>query len=174
MSVAEAAKPKNNNLDDVKSLIKDNRTSTEVLREIMLFHDTKAKIIILDIVNRLNDLEKSRGDLLAMMYKKYSETVQIVIDCAAKLAPYEKPRLQAVEVKSTVEHRFVLRAPEQASNSNTWLQQVQSGTPIELKAYDHTENQIEQQASNNNEDDQEVTDLIEIDEQEEERNTNDF
>ena len=40
------------------------------------------------------------------------ENKERLIDVASKLAPYEHAKLQSVEVKAKVEHRFVVRAPQ--------------------------------------------------------------
>lgn len=90
----------------------------------MHFHQTVAKEIIIEIVMALKAQGSIRGDLIALMYKKYSECTEIVIKCAEKLAPYESAKLQSLEVKNTHEHRFVLRAPEQASSTGEWMKQV--------------------------------------------------
>lgn len=112
------------------------KSSVEIMREIMVFNHVKAKNIILDILMELKK-ENRRGDLIAMMYKKYTEVNTLVIDCAAKLAPYEKPRLQSIEVKSEVEHKFVLRAPTQLNSTGEWLSMVKANAPAQLQNFVH-------------------------------------
>lgn len=101
-----------------------SRHATKVLQEAMIFHDKKAKFIITQIIKLLKEDKKQRGDLMALMYKKFSEATAIAIDCANKLAPYESAKLSSIEVKTQIEHRFVLRAPSQAKNNEDWFSQI--------------------------------------------------
>ena len=116
------------------------QSATEVLRDIMVFYQTTAKEIMLEIIMKLKDDSSSRADLLAMMYRKWDETTEVVIRCAEKLAPYESPKKQSVEVNQSVEHRFVLRAPEPVKETSKWLEQVGTVKQLEI---DHILNQEE-------------------------------
>ena len=101
-----------------------SRQATKVLQEVMLFHDKKAKFIITQIIKALKEDKKQRGDLMALMYKKFAEATAISVDCANKLAPYQSAKLSSIEVKSQVEHRYVLRAPSQAKSNEDWFTQI--------------------------------------------------
>jgi len=120
-----------------------NSSAVDILREIMHFHQTNAKEIMLDIIMRLKASDKSRGDLLAMMYKKWSESTEIVIKCAEKLAPFESPKLQSLEVNNNHTIRYVLRAPEQAESTNAWIKQVGNGHIKELTLTNYTKEEQE-------------------------------
>lgn len=96
--------------------------AVDVLREVMTFHHEKAKDIILSIITLLKKEEKPRGDLLANMYKEYSRNTDLAVDCAAKLAPFESPKLQSMEVKNEMVHKFVMRVPAQSMSTDDWMQ----------------------------------------------------
>ena len=120
-----AAKPLNGSYNS--ELKPDLRKPRDVLRDLMLFYDTQAKDIIADIILRLKDeVSRGTGSELALMYKKFSECAQIAIDCASKLAPYEHPKLESIEVRKELTHRFVIRAPTVMPDPKEWLEKAQS------------------------------------------------
>ena len=51
-------------------------------------------------------------------------TLKELLRRASKLAPYTHPKLEAIEVKSEVEHRFVIRAPNQIASVDEWVKQT--------------------------------------------------
>ena len=104
----------------------DLRKPREVLRDLMNFYDKQAKDVIVEIISRLKECP-SRGTAseLAFMYKKFSECADIAIRCAEKLAPYEHPKLESIEVKKELTHRFVLRAPPATIDTKEWLTKAQ-------------------------------------------------
>ena len=104
----------------------DLRKPRDVLRDIMHFYDKQAKDIITDIILRLSEHStKGTASELALMYKKFTECTDIAIRCAEKLAPYEHPKLESIEVKKELTHRFVLRAPTPIIDVNEWLSKAQ-------------------------------------------------
>ena len=120
-----AAKPLNGSYSN--ELKPDLRKPRDVLRDLMLFYDTQAKDIIADIILRLKDeVSRGTGSELALMYKKFAECAQIAIDCASKLAPYEHPKLESIEVRKELTHRFVIRAPTVMPDPKEWLATAQS------------------------------------------------
>ncbi len=70
-----------------------------------------------------------RADLAAVMYKHMAEAKKMAIDCASKLAPYESPRLEAIEVKQKTVTKFVIESPTAIKDQSQWL----SNTQRELK-----------------------------------------
>lgn len=107
------------------------KKATEILYEKMVFYDKKAKELYLEIKKVLKTGDASqRGDILAQMTKYLSKANDICIDCASKLAPYQSPRLQSMEVKKNVTHRFVIQAPKPAVDSAQWLEEADK--PIAL------------------------------------------
>lgn len=100
-------------------------TAVATLRREMLFYRDQATTLCEKIMELLKE-QNSRGDLIAMMYKYCNEAKKMTIDCANKLAPYESPKLQAIEVKETSVTRFVIEAPTLATNPQSWLDNVKS------------------------------------------------
>lgn len=104
----------------------DSRKPRDVLRDTMHFYDKTAKDIITDIILRLKEENgRGTGSELAMMYKRFHECTDIAIRCAEKLAPYEHPKLESIEVKKELTHRFVLRAPPATIDTKEWLTTAQ-------------------------------------------------
>ncbi len=100
-------------------------SAVAVLRHEMIFYRDQAATLCEKIMELLKE-QNSRGDLIAMMYKYANEAKKMTIDCANKLAPYESPKLQAIEVKETRVTKFVIEAPTLATNPASWLENVKS------------------------------------------------
>lgn len=98
--------------------------AVDVLREVMLHHHNKAQDVIASIIVLLEDDPKPRGDFLTHMHKEYERARDIAVDCAAKLAAYESPKLQSMEVKQENVHRFVMHVPMQTPTKDEWMKQV--------------------------------------------------
>lgn len=119
----------NKNLSDKKA------RAVEVLEQQMNYYHFEAEGIIAQIILILKEDKKPRGDMLALMYKKFEQCAEKARECAAKLAPYQSPRLESIETKTEVEHRFVVRIPNKYENSQEWLTAAQE----ELKQIPQTE-----------------------------------
>lgn len=120
--------------------------AVEVLRDTMNFHHNQAQDVILGIIVLLKADPKSRGDLLTHMHKQYEKARDIAIDCAAKLAPFESPKLQSMEVKQETIHRFVVRSPTQALTTEDWMKNTgatraitKTEEPVELPQSDYAD-----------------------------------
>lgn len=96
----------------------------EVLYEEMIFFREKANKLGNEIAKIIKEGPKARGDILFQLYKIMLENKDKLIDVASKLAPYEHAKLQSVEVKAQVEHRFVVRAPEPIKDTSSWLKAI--------------------------------------------------
>lgn len=101
----------------------DPNSAVAVLRTQMLFYRDQAETLCEKIIETLK-ANNARGDLVAMMYKYANEAKKMAIDCANKLAPYESPKLQAIEVKNTTITKFVIEAPTLETNQDKWLTNV--------------------------------------------------
>jgi hypothetical protein len=100
--------------------IKVQRKAIDVLYEKMIYYNDKA----IPLHCRITELLTQTGanpSLIVQLYKKLHELNILVIDCASKLAPYQSAKLQTIEVKSKVEHKFVIAAPMPQKDSQTWL-----------------------------------------------------
>lgn len=57
---------------------------------------------------------------LKYWYNEMVKASERAIDCAHKLAPYEHAKLESMEVKQTIEHRMVMRAPTKIKSVEEW------------------------------------------------------
>lgn len=125
------------------------RAATQVLYEKMVFYDKRAVRLYSDIRKKLkqdaDNGEPSRGDIMAQMIKYMNAANDVCIECAAKLAPYQSPKLQSMEVNKKVTHRFVIQAPKQVESSQEWLSQAEGHKSIKLlNGTAHTPQDIEE------------------------------
>lgn len=110
-----------------------NITPKEVLYEQLLYYRDEAIKQGNRIAAILRGEEKLRGDLIFQLYKLQLKNREMLIEIATKLAPYIHPRLESVEVKGEMEHKFVIRAPLPIKDTKTWLAEV-GGNPEPLLA----------------------------------------
>jgi len=110
-------------------------TPRTVLYEELVFYREKANLLGNKISEILKGETKSRGDLLFQLYKLMLENKKMLIEVASKLAPYEHAKLESIEVKSTVEHRYVIRVPESNKNTQEWFTTIgrETKTPITIE-----------------------------------------
>ena len=45
-----------------------------------------------------------------------------MIECAKYLAPYQSPRLESIEHKGEIEHKYVIQAPKAIRDTSDWLE----------------------------------------------------
>lgn len=102
----------------------------DVLYKKMNFYDGRAMELASQIYKHLKEDDKVRGDKCADMFKAMMRFNDIVIECAAKLAPYQSSKLESVEIKKTVEHRYVIAAPKLIDNSKDWLSAVNADAKL--------------------------------------------
>jgi hypothetical protein len=100
----------------------DKRKPRDVLRDMMLFYDGQFKDIVADVILKLRE-EPSKTNVsdIAAMVKAFHEAAKMALDCATKLAPYEHPKLESIEVRKELTHRFVIRAPTVMPDRVEWL-----------------------------------------------------
>lgn len=104
---------------------KYKRKATEVLYDKMMFYHNKADQIAKFIISVIESGKIARGDLLAQIHKDMHRFNDIAIECASKLAPYQSPKLESVEVKQKITHRFVVAAPKPIANTQNWLAEIE-------------------------------------------------
>ena len=113
------------------------RKATEILYDKMMFYHKKADDIAKFLISVIESGKMARGDLLAQIHKDMHRFNDIVIECASKLAPYQDAKLQNIEIKQKVTHRFVVVAPRPIANTDSWLEEVEqsklNGKSIEHK-----------------------------------------
>lgn len=93
--------------------------ATDVLYKTMVAYDKEHK----SILNYLIDQVKESNNNLAQLKQLYilmNKAGEVAIDCAHKLAPYQSPKLESIEVRNQVEHKFVIRAPAKFKSVEEW------------------------------------------------------
>lgn len=98
--------------------------AVDILYENMVFYNHKASELIVQIMEIINTGKIARGDLLVQLTKMQNKYKELAIDCAGKLAPYQTPRLESVEVKKTTVHRFVIKAPNVITDTSKWFKAI--------------------------------------------------
>lgn len=114
------AKKKRKNNKVISSITQDVK-ATDMLYLKMTTYNTKAKDILQNLINITKSSDKAdyaRIKPLLQMMRSYDD---IVIDCAHKLAPYQTPKLESVELRQKVEHRFVMQVPTPIKSAEDWM-----------------------------------------------------
>ena len=106
------------------SKVETTRKAKDVLYEKMIFWHTKGAKLLKSIEEEIRLKGKSDAKLLLGAMKMLKDADDLAIHCAEKLAPYQDAKLQSVEVKQKIEHRFVIRAPAQMQDASKWLEQT--------------------------------------------------
>lgn len=117
----------NNVMTEIAELEVSNQSSLaiEVLKECMLFYRDQAPSMISQIITLLKK-QNTRSDLLQMMRRLQAENSESIVYAAAKLAPYENPKLNSVQAKINIQENFTIREPSLADNPTIWLQNVKT------------------------------------------------
>ena|SRR6185436_12880668 len=95
-------------------------SAVQTLRQEMIYFRDQAAVLLDTIIAELKK-EPVRHDLIAQMVKYKMESKKMAVDCAAKLAPYEAPRLESVEIKQKTVTKYVIEAPSIMKDPNQWL-----------------------------------------------------
>jgi hypothetical protein len=111
------------------ALVDQNQEEPELTpRDVLRHHMIEAHITSVEIRELL--IQKLRSDKVATpteilrIVTKYGDSVERAIETASKLAPYEHPKLEAIEVKSEVEHKYVIQAPGQMASVDEWAKRT--------------------------------------------------
>ena len=97
------------------------KKAIQVLYEKMDYYDNKAKRLIVEALKLVQAASPPKAELAALLIKKFRECDDIVIECAKYLAPYQSPRLESIEHKGEIEHKYVIQAPRAIKNTSDWL-----------------------------------------------------
>jgi len=114
---------------NLRDSIRSKYKATDVLYDKMVFYHEKAEKIALFLIKVVEQNNISRGDLLVALHKDMNQFNNIAIECASKLAPYQSPKLESIEVKKDITHRFVVVAPKVINDSTTWLKTTMQFEP---------------------------------------------
>lgn len=94
-------------------------SAIDVLHAKMHAYNKEAREILSYLIEQVK-IQNKNSPALKSLYQLMQKADDVVIDCASKLAPYQSPKLESIEVKNKVEHRFVLRAPKQIASVDDW------------------------------------------------------
>jgi len=126
-----------NSIEDVTPIEDPDAKPTpkEVLFEEMYFYRKKAIKIGRLIAKYLKE-EGGRGQELVALYKHMTNLKKDIVDVATKLAPYEHAKLESIELKAEIEHKYVIRAPMVAATTQDFLKLVgrQDKAPVMTNA----------------------------------------
>jgi len=93
--------------------------ATDVLYQKMHAYNKEAKEILAYLVKETKE-RNPNSPALKQLYQMMDKADNIVIDCAHKLAPYQSPKLESIEVRNKVEHKFIIRAPQKITSVEEW------------------------------------------------------
>src|SRR6478736_6354107 len=94
----------------------------EVIEELMIMWRDKIPRILRLLIENARDQGKPIEAL--KLFSSLKEASEHALDAAHKLAPFQSPKLESIAVKSEVQHKFVIRAPDQITNVDEWLKQT--------------------------------------------------
>lgn len=109
-----------------KPSLKFKHKATDILYNKMMFYNDKATIITEALIKIVQTQQQARGDLLIQLHRDLHKFNEITIECAAKLAPYQIPKLNSIEVRNEHVHKFVMLAPKTIQSKDKWLDAVKS------------------------------------------------
>src|SRR4029077_12319893 len=116
--------------------------ATDVLYTTMVAYHNEHKICLQYMI----DLVKTNNTNLPQIKQLYmlmNKAGEVAIDCADKLAPHQSPKLESIEVRNQVEHRFVIRSPEKAKSIEEWAKMTGAQT-IDYDPNSKKENTIQE------------------------------
>lgn len=96
------------------------RLARDVLYDGMVNFETRAKQCLSVMIDSIKSSQKSNYAELKILYQEFRKCQELAADYAHKLAPYQSPKLESIEVKSQVEHRYVMRVPHQMKSTEEW------------------------------------------------------
>ena len=116
------------------------RLARDVLYDAMVNFESKANKIVAVMIEMIKSTQKSNYQELKILYTEFRRCSELACDYATKLAPYQSPKLESIEVKSEVEHRFVLRVPHQMKSVEEWAK-LTGANKIKIEDITKIENQ---------------------------------
>lgn len=115
-------------------LTPDKPSSYKVLETEMLFWHQKGEQLynfLIDFVKAHQNLHnRNNANLVTQITKLLADTKSKAVDAAAKLAPFQLPKLQAIDIQNKSTVRFVVAAPPLAKSNGEWLANVEAEKEI--------------------------------------------
>lgn len=99
-----------------------SQRAIDVLYKEMVFWEREGKLLVLRVLAALD--EEKNGRLAAELLMKFKDVDDRCIEVAAKLAPYQSAKLASMEVNKKITKRFVIVAPQVATDNKEWLERV--------------------------------------------------
>lgn len=116
--------------------------ATDVLYKTMVAYNVEHKRILSFLIDAIKEDNKNIAQL-KQLYILMNKAGEVAIDCAHKLAPYQSPKLESIEVKNQVEHRFVIQAPNKVKSIDEWAKMT-GATTQELDPTKQIEHKIQE------------------------------
>lgn len=114
----------------------DKPSSYRVLeREMLFWHDKGEEIynLILEFLKDHQNLHnRNNANLITQVAKALADHKSKAVDAAAKLAAYQLPKLQAIDINQSTTHKFVVLAPPLIPDTNKWLEAVNQAPPRQI------------------------------------------
>ena len=95
--------------------------ATDVLYRKMHVYDKEAKRILDFLITTIKSQPLANSAQLKSLYSLMEKADDRSIECASKLAPYQTPKLESIEVKGKVDHRYVIRSPQPMQSVDQWM-----------------------------------------------------
>jgi hypothetical protein len=94
----------------------------EVIEDLMIMWRKKIPPIVHLMIE--NATKQGKPIEALKLFNNLKEASEHALDAAAKLLPVQTPKLESIQVKSEVEHKFVIRAPAQMLDVDEWAKQT--------------------------------------------------
>lgn len=101
-------------------VVERKRLARDVLYDAMVNFESKANKIIHVMIEMIKGQQKANYQELKVLYQEFRKCSELACEYASKLAPYQSPKLESIEVKSEIEHKYVIRVPHQMKNIEEW------------------------------------------------------
>ena len=105
---------------------KDEKPEKLSAKEVLEQHLELLNNRVPPIVKKMISNSREQGSPIEALklFNALKDLTTQICDVAHKLAPYQSPKMESVEIKSQVEHRYVIRAPEPILNVQAWLKKT--------------------------------------------------
>lgn len=115
--------PKDDPTPEPEDILSKRTKAVDMLYEAMIFWHGEGIKIINEIKRRLEENGNGKDAIaLAKIWKGYDDRW---IDIAAKLAPYQSPKLSSMELNNKTITRYVVEIPRKSESAKEWLKQAE-------------------------------------------------
>lgn len=109
-------------IDDIKIDPAKRTQATDLLEEAMHFWHDEGRKLIQRLTKAVEEKDVRLAVSLAKVWKGVDDRW---IEIATKLAPYQAPKMSAIEINKNETKRFVICAPQVIPDKKTWLEKVE-------------------------------------------------